>query len=230
MIRQGYYSPVGETWRTGYSATGWYDSNPYLTVYIIPGSTRYSVHPGIDLQLPGNKDALKPVYAIADGVVLFAGRAPRSTFGNVVVIQHERCASRYAHLNDLRVAKGDLVRGGEQIAVISKTGMEYVQFGEHLHFDICVTDLFKSQPLHWPGNNTSQVIAHYVDPTRFLLNPKHIGVVVKTSALRIRTQPSITAPVFGRLTHNSLVYISREQGDWLQLDSGYFVHRDYVMY
>lgn len=228
MIRDGYCSPVGAAWQTGYHPTEWYDSNPYLTRYVIPGSLRYSIHTGIDLQRAGNADAGAPVYAIADGLVVFAERG-RGTWGNVVVIQHDKVFSRYAHLERVRVTRGDRVACGTQIAVIGKSGMEYVERGEHLHFDISHTTLLSSAPLHWAGDNRALVMQHYINPTAFLLSAANYALCVAVPRLRVRSAPSLDAPTLRYIPHGALVrFETLERGadgnQWLSLaDGGYAV-------
>lgn len=222
MIRQGFESPVKAHWTEGYTKEGWYDSNPPFRRYRIPGSTRDSVHTGIDLQRAGNADAGQPVYAIADGFVTYAARG-RGTWGNLVVIQHTPALhSRYAHLAEMRVRAGQMVQRGEFIGTVGKTGLEYVPRGEHLHFDVSHSGILAINPQHWPGNNLSVCVQHYLHPTRYLQSDANLFIVTAHPALRIRSAPSFSASVVGFLPHSALVAALEQHGDWARIaESGW---------
>jgi lipoprotein NlpD len=62
-----------------------------------------------------------PVYAVADGKVIYAGNEVAG-FGNLIIINHGgKFMSSYAHNNQNRVAGGDFVTKGSQIAWIGQT-------------------------------------------------------------------------------------------------------------
>tara|TARA_B100000686_G_scaffold355182_1_gene470761 strand:+ start:12346 stop:13263 length:918 start_codon:yes stop_codon:yes gene_type:complete len=64
----------------------------------------------------------QPVLAIQDGKVVYSGNAIQS-FGNLILIKHNNNrTSAYAHVDDVKVVKGQLVKKGEQIAKVSNTG------------------------------------------------------------------------------------------------------------
>jgi murein DD-endopeptidase MepM/ murein hydrolase activator NlpD len=79
-----------------------------------------------------------PVYAAADGVVIYAG--PARGYGWLVVVDHGRVRGRdvataYAHLSRDTVSIGEEVSRGENIAAIGNAG---VSTGPHLHFEVRV--------------------------------------------------------------------------------------------
>jgi hypothetical protein len=82
-----------------------------------------------------------PVYAAADGTVLFAGPdieaiySPWQNFyGNLVVIQHaDDLCTLYAHLSKIDVQPGEVVPAGEKIGEVGQSG---VATGSHLHFEV----------------------------------------------------------------------------------------------
>lgn len=82
-----------------------------------------------------------PVFAAADGMVLFAGpdKVPlyspwRDFYGNLVVIEHTgELFTLYAHLSKINVAEAQQVFAGDQIGEIGSTG---VAIGSHLHFEV----------------------------------------------------------------------------------------------
>lgn len=149
-------------------AGNWFDVNPFLNWYT------YGYHTGADLNLPGSSqaDAGKEIYTIADGEVIFAGRA--GSWGNIIVIEHESALvtlpdgrtrrqlvySRYGHVDDrILVRTGQAVKRGTQIGFIGLAANAVA--GWHLHFDICYTDLLKKRPSHWPNMNTIQALRMY---------------------------------------------------------------------
>lgn len=86
-------------------------------------------HGGLDLiALRGT-----PVRATADGSVRAAARL-RSGPGHVVEIAHPGgYLTRYAHLDDIFVAKGQRIRRGQ---VIGTLGMSGAAFAPHLHYEV----------------------------------------------------------------------------------------------
>jgi murein DD-endopeptidase MepM/ murein hydrolase activator NlpD len=115
-------------------------------------------------------DKGSPVYATADGVVAHSINVPGS-WGGLIVIRHtplpdgKPVYSRYAHVEQVMVKDGDSVARGQQIAVVGyyAPGKNY-----HLHFDISCTSKLDDLPRHWPGIDKAQVVAHYVDPKKFI--------------------------------------------------------------
>jgi murein DD-endopeptidase MepM/ murein hydrolase activator NlpD len=88
------------------------------------------MHQGVDMAAPIGT----PVYAPADGVVVFAGW--QSGYGRLIKIQHEfGIETRYGHLNAIRVEVGQRVSRGERIGDIGNSGRST---GPHLHYEIRV--------------------------------------------------------------------------------------------
>ena len=94
-------------------------------------------HHGVEI----GKDFGAPVYAVADGVVLFAGPdkvavySPWTNFyGNVIVIRHPGdLFTLYGHLSELVVSAGAAVQVGEKIGEVGQSG---AATGSHLHFEV----------------------------------------------------------------------------------------------
>jgi len=87
------------------------------------------VHKGVDLAA----DTGEPVYAIADGTVIYAGNGLRG-YGNVVILRHDsKLTSLYAHNSKLKVKQGDTVKQGQLISLLGSTGHST---GPHVHFEI----------------------------------------------------------------------------------------------
>lgn len=73
-----------------------------------------------------------PIYATADGVVTHADW--QSGYGRLIRIQHEfGIETRYAHLSQIRVNKGQRVSRGERIGDMGNSGNST---GTHLHYEV----------------------------------------------------------------------------------------------
>ncbi len=86
-------------------------------------------HDGIDIAAPeGTK-----IRAAADGTVLYAGDQ-QTGYGNLIILRHTKnMISIYAHNKTNLVKTGNLVKQGNVIALVGKTGRAS---GPHLHFEI----------------------------------------------------------------------------------------------
>jgi murein DD-endopeptidase MepM/ murein hydrolase activator NlpD len=103
-----------------------------LDAYIVSsefGERWGKMHKGMDMAA----DIGEPVFAIADGEVIYAGDGLRG-YGNVVILRHDRkTSSIYAHNSELKVKQGDQVKQGMLIALLGNTGHST---GPHVHFEI----------------------------------------------------------------------------------------------
>ena len=87
-----------------------------------------SVHKGIDIA--GNRG--DPIYAVADGTVVYAGTGIVG-FGELVIIKHnEIYISAYGHNDRLLVRENEVVGAGQLIAEKGSSGTDTVK----LHFEI----------------------------------------------------------------------------------------------
>jgi len=103
-----------------------------------------------------------PVYAAADGMVIFAGPdeeaiySPwKNYYGNLVVIKHnDGLFTLYAHLSKIDVQAGQEVLAADKIGEVGRTG---AAIGSHLHFEVRrrdVQDYFAAQnPELWLAPN-----------------------------------------------------------------------------
>lgn len=109
-------------------------SNPtkggYLSSYF--GEVRAkSVHKGIDIA----ENLGESVSAALDGKVINAGYN-NGGYGNLIVIEHtNNMKTYYAHLNDIYVNVGDIVKKNDIIGAVGSTGNST---GPHLHFELRV--------------------------------------------------------------------------------------------
>ena len=73
-----------------------------------------------------------PVYAAADGRVVYAGSGLRG-YGNLVIVKHNaNYLTAYAHNQTLLVKEDQIVKRGQKIAEMGSTDADRVQ----LHFEI----------------------------------------------------------------------------------------------
>jgi len=93
-----------------------------------PMTGQWLMHKGIDL---GGRTG-DPIYAPADGVVIFVGR--RGGYGLTIVVDHGfGIQTHYAHLSRYRVHLGERVERGRLIADMGTTGKST---GPHLHYEV----------------------------------------------------------------------------------------------
>lgn len=128
---------------------------------------RGGLHSGHDLNGIGgeNTDLGDPVYAIADGLVLYVGN-PSLGWGNVVVLAHRMPDGRilqslYAHLQSSTVAQGQIVGRNRPIGTVGNADGLYFA---HLHHEIIdSTFLEAGLPAYSPSPmnrlNSSEILA-----------------------------------------------------------------------
>lgn len=141
----------------------WFIATQFCEYYTATGTPAY--HPSVDLNRPGYKDSGAPVYAAADGVIVFAGRASGWQL-QIVVIRHmlengKLIWTRYAHLRD--VAPLGQVKRGDLIGLIGDYTPVNDPRGDHLDYGISYKDL-GLVPADWPGANRQRVLDDYIDP------------------------------------------------------------------
>lgn len=72
------------------------------------------------INISGNKG--DPVFASKDGKVVYAGNEIQA-FGNLILIKHyDNKTTAYAHLDKIKIKKGQTVKKGEVIAVLGNSG------------------------------------------------------------------------------------------------------------
>ncbi len=85
-------------------------------------------HQGIDLAY----DYGTSILAADGGRVIFSGT--KGGYGKLIMIEHDNGdVTYYAHCNKLLVSEGEIVKQGEEIALMGSTG---TSTGSHLHFEI----------------------------------------------------------------------------------------------
>lgn len=112
-----------------------YESSPF-GMRIDPFTGELSFHPGIDFAGPEGE----PIKAVAAGVVTWAG--PRDGYGDMVEIDHGNgYATLYGHSEKLLVHVGEVVKKGQEIALLGSTGRST---GPHVHFEV----LYNGKPVN----------------------------------------------------------------------------------
>jgi murein DD-endopeptidase MepM/ murein hydrolase activator NlpD len=105
---------------------GWISS--YFGRRADPFTGYTAVHKGLDFAGPEGTR----VISVAAGLVTFAGE--RSGFGRMIEINHGNgLATRYCHNEKILVKQGDMVRKGQEVALMGSTGHST---GPHLHFEV----------------------------------------------------------------------------------------------
>ncbi len=95
-----------------------------------PFTGRAALHTGLDF----SADPGTPILAAAGGVV--TSTDPHPQYGNLLEIDHGNgLTTRYAHTQKILVKVGDLVKRGQQVALVGTTGRST---GPHLHFEVLV--------------------------------------------------------------------------------------------
>lgn len=93
-----------------------------------PFTGHAALHTGLDFPAPIGT----PIKAAAGGVVLSTDW--HSDYGNLLQIDHGNgVVTRYAHTSKILVKVGDLVRRGQEVALVGTTGRST---GPHLHFEV----------------------------------------------------------------------------------------------
>jgi len=117
-------------------------------------------HRGVDLNAPVGT----AVFAALDGQVVLSGK--HKQYGNYVVIEHGNgVATLYAHHRLNLVQAGEIVRRGQKIAEVGRTGNST---GPHLHFELKV-DGVQRNPL--PVLNDEEEIPAELAAQNALLKP-----------------------------------------------------------
>lgn len=112
-------------------ARGWVTSD--FGSRLDPYTAHSVMHRGLDI---ANRNG-SPVYAPADGVVVFSGS--EGGYGKLLVVDHGYgVKTRFGHLSDVLAKVGQRVKRGEQIAAMGNTGRST---GPHLHYEVRVNGI-----------------------------------------------------------------------------------------
>ncbi len=214
----------------------WFDATGYDKLYDL------GYHTGADLNLNfphWDADAHSDVYAIGAGKVTYAKIYSTQVWGGIIIIDHgdvdgTHLFSRYGHVEDIAVSKGEKVETGEKIASVGN-GEEL--FPYHLHFDISATEILKDSPGHWPGHNRTLVRMHYVNPQEWLQAhvtavdappppPSTAWFVIAHLGLRVRNNPGTSGTPVGVIPFGTRILLedgaNRDEGaySWGKISGG----------
>lgn len=114
-----------------------------------PFNGRQALHTGLDFPAATGT----PVHAAAGGVV--QGIEWHPEYGRLLVLDHgNQLITRYAHLSQVHVAVGDLVRRQQKVAEVGSTGRST---GPHLHFEVLVQGV-PQNPARFLATATAQPV------------------------------------------------------------------------
>ncbi|MDR2937324.1 MAG: M23 family metallopeptidase [Prevotellaceae bacterium] len=104
-------------------------------------------HDGIDFAGPMGT----PIYATGDGVVTTASYNLHG-YGNLVFVDHGfGYRTRYAHLSEIKVQRGQKVKRGQPVGLMGNTGKST---GPHLHYEVLHRQ-HAVNPINFFGNDVS---------------------------------------------------------------------------
>lgn len=188
---------------TGKRHDGWYVATRFAEQYTM------GLHTGEDWNGKGggNTDLGQPVYAVANGRVVFARNCGR-LWGNVVIVEHlfyenharREMRSLYAHLDEMKVTEGEEVRRRQPIATVGQDPDKL--FNAHLHLELRLDAALA--PTYWPssdGRDAAWLREHYVDPSAFIKSHRKLPVPQNESTLVLVDQRRYKARLYagGRL-------------------------------
>lgn len=131
-------------------------------VKISPFSKVESPHNGLDIIAAQGT----PVHAAAAGTVTDIRRSGKG-LGNVVTIDHGNgYVTRYAHLGDIYVSRGQKVPRGKQIARVGISGKSFVP---HLHYEVLRDGVPQNPADYFPASLSPQ---EYTDVAYMAANTK----------------------------------------------------------
>ena len=123
---------------------------------------KYRPHQGLDF----SADPGTPIYASGDGSIKTAGRL--GTLGNAVVIDHGYgYRTRYGHMLEVAVKKGQTVKRGDLIGYVGNTGLSR---GPHLHYEVWKDDI-AVDPVYYIYENVTEEEFHELIETASQENP-----------------------------------------------------------
>jgi murein DD-endopeptidase MepM/ murein hydrolase activator NlpD len=122
-----------------------------------PFSGQLTMHAGLDFAAPPGT----PILAAAGGVVTAAEYNP--AYGRMVVIDHGNdLQTLYAHASRIDVRVGEIVRKGQQIALVGSTGRST---GPHLHFEVHLKGVAQN-PARFLGRQSGESPLAALNPRR----------------------------------------------------------------
>jgi murein DD-endopeptidase MepM/ murein hydrolase activator NlpD len=201
---------------TGKSYSGWYVATHFPDLY------SYGIHTGEDWtgNGPPASDLGQEVHAVANGRVAFADFCGK-LWGNVVMIDHifyenhekKQIRSVYAHLHEIKVRAGQVVRRREVIATVGQDPDKL--FAPHLHLELRWDQTLS--PTYWPSSNGKDVAwvkEHYTAPSPFINSHRTLPLPHREANLILIDQPNYKLRFYqsGQLTKEYDVSLGQGRG------------------
>ena len=126
-----------------------------------PLQKRNKMHNGVDIAAPEGTN----IRAAGDGKVIWCGDNGNTKYGNTVVVEHsDGKLSLYAHMKDINVKSGDIVRTGDSIGTVGHTG---ASSGNHLHYEVIDGNRFDNgikikDKIKWADSNKEAIAGRKV--------------------------------------------------------------------
>jgi murein DD-endopeptidase MepM/ murein hydrolase activator NlpD len=198
-IADGFDFPVGNAdgkgvyadKATGKTYKGWRVTTKF-------GEANSQVHPAEDWSCNGggDTDLGQPVFAVANGLVVFAEQIGQP-WGGMIVIEHvfyenhqkQRIRSLYGRLQTLRVKAGESVKRRQQIAAIGQDPDKTLS--AHLHLELRWDETLA--PTYSPttnGKDLKWVREHYAEPSGFIAAHRSLFAPQQEEALILVDQES----------------------------------------
>src|SRR5262245_12969613 len=163
---------------TGKTYTGWYVATRFAEKYSM------GIHTGEDWNGAGggDTDLGQDVFAVANGRVVFAENCGR-LWGNVVIVAHvfyenhqrRNIRSLYAHLQTIKVRRGEEVKRRQLIATVGQDPDK--TFNAHLHLELRWDETLA--PTYWPSSNGKDekwMRERYAEPSTFIAARRNLFV------------------------------------------------------
>ena len=183
---RGFVYPVGSGNPVSHcnDGDGWYVAREFLSKELCglePDSSDNHLGEDWNGELGGNSDLGSDILAVSSGAVVYSG-TPAECWGRVVIILHSapegggfllpdgrtvpEVWSMYAHLESVRVGKGDAIETGRRIGTL---GADCCTCYAHLHFEI-ISDPKGPFPGagYYLGSTCQDRACGRVDPTEFI--------------------------------------------------------------
>ncbi len=203
--------------KTGRRYDGWYLATRFTESYSL------GLHTGEDWNGSGggDTDLGQPVYAVANGRVVFARNCGR-LWGNVVVVEHlfyenharREIRSLYAHLNEIKVGEGEEVRRRQLIATVGQDPEKL--FNAHLHVELRTDPALP--PTYWPSSNGKDAAwmrEHYEEPSAFIRSHRRLHVPQDEATLVLVDQGRYRARLYagGRVAGEYDISLGQGSGE-----------------
>lgn len=202
-------------------------------VNLINVRTKFGSHKGVDLGWSKEVGEHQPIFAVADGEVIYNKYQGALSGGYVIHIKHSNgYVSEYGHLlkDSQKVKVGSKVKMGQQIASMGKSGRAT---GCHLHFGI-----YKGNYINYKDKskfvNPLKYLCKYDDQKIYsgskIKNLYKTKKVYNCNELNIRNKPSIEGKIVGTAKKGQQVESFGTTKGWNIVDniSGKYCSNKYV--